>query len=132
MLGLQWAQGYDPLEIPAQPFIESLDKAAGMHLFLTRDPEEVVGYSRFEAGRLTSNTFWISYGVAERRRSLGFATEGVGAQVTWLGSLPGVEFIKADVHRANEPSRSVLKKLGFTREQGAYGEVWLRPTSGSC
>ena len=114
-----------PGSIPAQAFIDSLPKFAGLHVFLSNELGEAVGYSRFEAGRSTPETVWLYYGVAQQRQGRGFGTEGVGAQVDWLLSQGQVHAVKADVHRSNDASKAVLLKLGFRRGSNAIQEVWV-------
>ena len=123
-LGFTWAPGFTPLHVPAQPFIDSLRKFAGMHLLVDAVAGELLGYTRFEADRRQPEVVWLYYGVAESRQGRGFATEGVRAQVEWLLSQADVQTLKADVARSNLPSKAVLTKLGFTPTSPGIQEVW--------
>jgi RimJ/RimL family protein N-acetyltransferase len=123
-LGFKWAPDYTPLHLPAQPFIDSLIKFAGMHLFVDKDALELLGYSRFEADRRQPDVVWLYYSVAQSRERRGYATEGVGAQVRWLLERAEIEILKADVARSNLASKAVLKKLGFTPTAPGIQEVW--------
>src|SRR5712691_5200342 len=84
LIGLPWAPGIAPVHIPAQAFLDSLKKSAGLHLFLSKELGEVLGYSRFEADGSAPKTVWLYYGIARERQGLGLGTEGVKAQVDWL------------------------------------------------
>jgi len=123
-LGFTWAPDFTPLHVPAQPFIDSLLKFAGMHLLVDAVAGELLGYTRFEADRRQPEVVWLYYGVAESRQGRGFATEGVRAQVEWLLSQADVQTLKADVARSNLPSKAVLTKLGFTPTSPGIQEVW--------
>jgi len=115
-LGLMWPSDYTHLHVPAQTFIDSLTKFAGMHLLVDKDAGEVLGHSRFEADGGQPEVVWLSYAVADSRQCRGYATEGVGAQVKWLHDQPQVRIIKGEVidPANNRGSVRVLEKLGFT------------------
>jgi hypothetical protein len=123
-LGFAWTPGFTPLDAPALALIDSLTKFAGMHLLVDRVAEEVIGYSRFEADGRQPESVWLYYGIAEQRRRLGYATEGVGAQVLWLLGQPHVRLVKAEVRRGHIESQGVLQKLGFTQGPLGFQEVW--------
>jgi RimJ/RimL family protein N-acetyltransferase len=123
-LGFAWTPGYTPLDPPALALIDSLNKFAGMHLFVDRDAHQVLGHSRFEADGRQPEAIWVSYGVAEQRRRCGYATEAVGAQVRWLLDQPRIRVIKAEIKRGHVASQGVLRKLGFREGPPGFQEVW--------
>ena len=125
LAGLRWAPSFAPVHIPAQAFIDSSRKFAGLHLFLSKELGEVLGYSRFEVERSAPETVWLYYGVAEQRQRRGFGTEGVKAQVEWLSDQPRIEAVKAYVHWTNEGSIVLLRKLGFRRATTGKQELWV-------
>ena len=58
----------------------------------------------------------LSYGVAAPSRNQGLAGEAVGLLADWIAAQPGVQRLTAEALQGNEPSRRLLRRLGFTEE----------------
>lgn len=63
----------------------------------------------------------IGYGIFEKYQGHGYATEAVGAAVSWALRQPGVTRIEAETEPDNKASQRVLGKCGFSRT-GTVGE----------
>lgn len=70
----------------------------------------------------------IGYGIWEEYQGQGYATEAVGAAVTWALRQPGVKRVEAETEPDNRASRRVLEKCGFllTGTVGAEGPRFFR------
>lgn len=62
----------------------------------------------------------VGYGLGRDARGRGLGTEAVGLLVAWTERQQQVRVVAADVLVGNEPSRRLLRRLGF-REQDAGG-----------
>lgn len=69
----------------------------------------------------------IGYGIADKYRGCGYATEAVSALVDWALRQPGVVCIKAETEKSNIASQKVLKKVGFisTGKIGKEGSIFV-------
>ena len=63
----------------------------------------------------------IGYGVIEKERDKGYATEAVKAATEWALNQPKVKAVEAETEPNNEKSQRVLKKCGFVFS-GDFGE----------
>ena len=63
----------------------------------------------------------IGYGVSPEHRGRGYATEAVGAAVSWALRQPGVRRVEAETEPDNKASQRVLEKCGFL-PPGTSGE----------
>lgn len=55
----------------------------------------------------------IGYGISEKYRGCGYATEALSAIVTWALKQTGVSRVEAETEAANIASEKVLEKCGF-------------------
>jgi RimJ/RimL family protein N-acetyltransferase len=65
----------------------------------------------------------IGYGLAPSARGRGLGTEAVGVLVAWAEQQPGVRRVAARVQVGNEPSRRLLRRLGFVEQDEQPGWV---------
>ena len=72
----------------------------------------------------------IGYGIAEKYRGCGYATEAVSALVDWALNQPKVSCVTAEAEESNIASQIVLNKSGFipTGEIGEEGLLFIRST----
>ena len=72
----------------------------------------------------------IGYGIAEKYRGCGYATEAVSALVDWALNQPEVSCVTAEAEESNIASQIVLNKSGFipTGEIGEEGLLFIRST----
>ncbi len=63
----------------------------------------------------------IGYGLLPGYFGHGYATEAVGAAVSWAKAQSGVTAVEAETEPGNKASQRVLEKLGFV-PTGEYGE----------
>lgn len=70
----------------------------------------------------------IGYGVSEEHRGRGYATEAVGAAVSWALHQSGVTRVEAETDPENKASRKVLSKCGFapTGKTGEEGPRFVK------
>lgn len=71
----------------------------------------------------------IGYGLAAEARRRGTGTAAVGLLVAWTLSQPRVTRVAAEVLPGNEPSRRLLRRLGF--EEQPTHDWWLSPRLGA-
>lgn len=64
----------------------------------------------------------IGYGLNPAARNQGYATEAVGALITFLRTQPTVHTISAETRTDNSGSIRVLEKLGFVRDGERFDE----------
>jgi RimJ/RimL family protein N-acetyltransferase len=67
----------------------------------------------------------IGYGLAAPYRGRGLGTEAVQALVDWVAAQPDVRAVTASVEVGNEPSRRLLRRLGFALVGEADGHWQL-------
>lgn len=89
---------------------------------------QVVGDCGWRGGPDTAGAVVLGYGLAPAFRRQGIGTEAVALLCAWAERRPGVQQLVADVHLGNEPSRRLLRRLGFT-EQPA-DPPWVRCVRG--
>ena len=63
----------------------------------------------------------IGYGITEENRGQGYATEAVGAAVSWALKQSGICRVEAETDPDNKKSQRVLEKCGFV-PSGIFGE----------
>ena len=63
----------------------------------------------------------IGYGILPEHQGRGYATEAVGAAVSWALDQPGVTRVEAETEPGNTASQRVLEKCGFV-PTGTAGE----------
>lgn len=100
----------------------------GDRVMVTREtPHKVVGSVVFHGAPGDDGAVEVAYGVEEESQGRGFATEAVGASVTWALAHPGVTLVRATTPPWHVPSKRVLEKCGFrvagVREGDAFGEL---------
>ena len=69
----------------------------------------------------TNGATEIGYGILEEYQGQGYATEAVGAAVSWALQQPGVTRVEAETEPDNRLSQRVLEKCGFL-PSGTFGE----------
>ena len=74
----------------------------------------VVGELGWLGGPTEEGECELSYGVAAPSRNHGLASEAVGLLADWAAAQPGVQQVTAEALQGNEPSRRLLRRLGFT------------------
>lgn len=84
----------------------------------------VVGDCGWRGGASADGEVVLGYGLAEPVRRQGLGTEAVAVLCAWVERQPGVFRLAADVEVANEASRRLLRRLGFTEQPAAPG--WVR------
>lgn len=70
----------------------------------------------------------IGYGIIEKHRRNGYATEAVGAMCDWALGHENVKAVDAETAPDNAPSQRILAKLGFvpTGENGEEGPRFVK------
>lgn len=80
-----------------------------------------------------NGTVEIGYGILDRYRGHGYATEAVRAMCSWGFSMPRCYFITAETEDGNHASERVLEKCGFERAgKGREGNLWERERPASA
>ena len=72
-------------------------------------------------GRGDDGSVEIGYGIYEQHQGRGYATEAVGAAVSWALRQPDVIRVEAETEPGNRASQRVLEKCGFL-PTGTMGE----------
>ena len=89
---------------------------------------EVVGDCGWRGGADVHGDVLLGYGLAAPARRQGIGTEAVAVLCAWADAQPGVRRLVAEVHADNEPSRRLLRRLGFTEEPDE--PPWVRCVRG--
>jgi RimJ/RimL family protein N-acetyltransferase len=89
---------------------------------------EVVGDCGWSGPPGSDGTVEIGYGLAAASRRQGLGTEAVAVLLTWTEQQPGVRAVAARVQVGNEPSRRLLRRLGFVEEPAEPS--WVRAVRG--
>lgn len=76
----------------------------------------VVGDCGWRGGADAGGDVLLGYGLARSARGQGLGTEAVAVLCAWAQAQPGVRRLVAEVHVDNEPSRRLLRRLGFAEE----------------
>lgn len=110
--------------------LEGCRKNPGQFLWYTawkissRETDEMLGDICFK-GLPENGQPEIGYGIIEKFRCCGYATEAVEAMCSWAESQSAVNAIEAEAVEDNTPSLRVLEKCGFVKT-GEYGEEGAR------
>ena len=78
--------------------------------------DQVVGDCGWRGGPDASGDVLLGYGLTRAARGRGLGTEAVALLCAWAERQPGVLRLVADVHLDNQPSRRLLRRLGFSEE----------------
>jgi [ribosomal protein S5]-alanine N-acetyltransferase len=102
----------------------------GTRLFVTEDPEELVGWGGFK-GPPDDGVVEVGYEIAASHRGRGLATDAVTAMLGHAFDQPGVTAAIAHTLPEHNASTRVLEKSGFrhdgeTREGGQRVWRWRR------
>jgi RimJ/RimL family protein N-acetyltransferase len=89
---------------------------------------EVVGDLGWRGGADAGGDVVLGYGLAAPYRGQGLGTEAVAVLCAWAERQPGVQRLVADVHLDNEPSRRLLRRLGFRED--VQEPPWVRCVRG--
>jgi RimJ/RimL family protein N-acetyltransferase len=134
IVGARFPPGWptDPLLDVGFPYSRTAIRAApevrlwGDSLVLLRDEPRVVGSVVFH-GHPSDGVAEIGYGVEERSRGAGFASEAAGACVTWALAQAGITAVRATTFPWHAASLGVIRHLGMqqigTREHDTLGEL---------
>ena len=95
------------------------------------EPAILVGGAGFK-GPPQEGTVETGYSVLPQFHGQGFATEMVGALVSWALAQPQVERVVAETQGANTPSVRLLHKLGFTAVGSGSEDGSIRFECHSC
>jgi RimJ/RimL family protein N-acetyltransferase len=101
-----------------QYFLASLQKAEASNtrwnlwFCLRREPRELIGNAGFKGGP-KDGFVEIGYNMLEMHQRQGYATEAVGALLSWAFQSPAVQMVVADTLPGLTPSIRVMKKSGF-------------------
>ena len=78
-----------------------------------RQTESLVGDAGFKGAPDDSGGCEIGYSIIPSFRRRGYATEAVGAILTWARQIPHVRTVRAEALENNLGSQRVLEKYGF-------------------
>lgn len=92
------------------------DSSSGHHGWLVVVDGEVVGECGWKGPPDADGAVEIGYGLAAPHRAAGLGTEAVAVLVAWTEQQAGVQQVVADVLVGNEPSRALLRRLGFEEQ----------------
>lgn len=90
----------------------------------------VVGDCGWRGGPDAAGDVLLGYGLAAPARRQGLGTEAVAVLCAWAERQPGVRRLVAEVHVDNEPSRRLLRRLGFGEEHD--DPPWVRCVRGDA
>jgi [ribosomal protein S5]-alanine N-acetyltransferase len=98
----------------------------GDSLVLLRSEPRVVGSVVFH-GKPSDGIAEIGYGVEERSRGVGLATEATRACIDWALAQPGIQAVQATTFPWHIASLGVIRNIGMqlvgTREHDTLGEL---------
>ena len=114
VMGAGWPQPETVDALRPQAEYGSAEQDSGVWL-LTVDGV-VVGQLGWLGGPADDGDCELSYGVAAPSRGQGLGGQAVGLLADWVADQPGVRRVTAEALQGNEPSRRLLRRLGFTEE----------------
>lgn len=85
---------------------------------------EVVGECGWKGPPDAEGAVEIAYGLGAPHRGIGLGTEAVAVLVTWTEQQADVRQVVAEALVGNEPSRALLRRLGFEEEPAR--PPWVR------
>ena len=98
----------------------------GDSLVLARDEPRLLGSVVFQ-GRPDDGVAEVAYGIEERSRGQGLATEATAACVDWALDQPGIVAVRATTFPWHAASLGVIRRLGMqacgTRDHDVLGEL---------
>jgi len=86
-----------------------------VRVIVERLSNTVVGSINLKGPPSASGDVEIGWGVIEKFRRTGYATEASAALITWAVQQPGVSSISATIPDDNYPSQRLAKRLGLIR-----------------
>ncbi|HKF05816.1 MAG TPA: GNAT family N-acetyltransferase [Candidatus Sulfotelmatobacter sp.] len=86
-----------------------------MRAVIERSSNTVVGSINLKGPPNAAGEVEIGWGLIDRVRGKGYATEASAAVIKWAQQQPGVSCISATIPDDNDPSQRLAKRLGLTR-----------------
>lgn len=122
---------YFPLGVTSEPGLQSAFGAHGFWkddegMLLIVDRDDVVGEIEFFPISSYLQGYELSYQLFDPARAgKGYTTEAVRLLVDYLFETKRVERMQLNIHPANEASKAIARKCGFTLE-GVMRACWFR------
>jgi [ribosomal protein S5]-alanine N-acetyltransferase len=126
LLGAELPEGWPDEELTG--LLAGMERAALPFAWIAieRGERVVVGSAGF-TGAPKDGAVELGFGVHERYRNSGYATEAAGALIEWALGQTGVREVVSECEQTNTASARVLEKLGLKRA-GERGSVLLWST----
>jgi RimJ/RimL family protein N-acetyltransferase len=137
LVGATFPEGWPNDDLVAQGFPFAIDaiRAApeirlwGDSLVLSKEPSPRVLGSVVFHGRPEDGVAEVGYGIEDRSRGQGIATEATRACLAWALAEPGIVAVQATTFPWHHASLGVIRKVGMTRvavrEHAVLGELWV-------
>lgn len=97
----------------------------GRWTILRRSDAQYLGFCGLKFHPETEETD-LGYRLDRRFWGNGYATEAAQVCITYAFTSLKLPFLVGNVHPANEPSKRVLRRLGFVPDQQIHSEGWER------
>lgn len=93
---------------------------------INKDLNEIIGFIMIKGYPNEVGEVIIGYGIEEKYRKNGYATEAVGRLIKWIFENQKVKYIIADTEKNNIPSHKVLEKAGANKYKETDELLWWK------
>jgi ribosomal-protein-alanine N-acetyltransferase len=93
---------------------------------ILKEPKEIVGFIMLKGYPNKFGEVIVGYGINERYRKNGYASEALKAMIQWIFKNPKALFVIADTEKSNVPSHKVLENAGAVKYKENDEIVWWR------
>jgi RimJ/RimL family protein N-acetyltransferase len=93
---------------------------------ILKEAKEIVGFIMIKGYPNKFGEVIVGYGITERYRKNGYASEGLKAIIQWIFNNPQASCVIADTEKGNVPSHKVLESAGAVKYKENDEIVWWR------
>lgn len=93
---------------------------------ICKDSKEIVGFIMLKGCPNKFGEVIVGYGINERYRKNGYASEALKTMIQWIFENPKALFVIADTEKDNVPSHKVLENAGAVKYKENDELVWWR------
>ncbi|MDF2881185.1 MAG: acetyltransferase [Clostridiaceae bacterium] len=91
-----------------------------------KEEKQIIGFIMLKGYPNEIGEVTVGYGIEERYRRNGYATEALKALTQWIFKNPRALFVIADTEKTNIPSHKVLENVGAVKYKETNEIVWWR------
>jgi len=95
-------------------------------IIILKEENRIIGGACFKGKPDASGNMEIGYGINEKYRNKGYATEAVSRMIKWVLARKNVKTVIAETEKDNIPSWRVLEKNGMKKFKETEKSIWWK------